>query len=61
MKNEAPTHELTSEEMKTSWQELREMLSGIDGNDVDFKQLQEERRTTKYERFAQSKTATRQR
>jgi len=42
--------EHTAEEMKTSWQELRDMLADIDGNDIDLKQLRAERRAAKYER-----------
>ena len=38
-----------SEEMKISWQELKDMLAGIDGNAIDLKQLREERRAARYE------------
>jgi antitoxin (DNA-binding transcriptional repressor) of toxin-antitoxin stability system len=44
-------NEHTPEELKSNWQELRDMLAGIDGNSVDLKQMQAERRAAKYERF----------
>ena len=42
--------EHTAEEMTASWQELKDMLAGIDGNSVDLKQARAERRAAKYER-----------
>ena len=42
--------ERTSEEIKASWQELRNMLSAIDGSSIDLKQSRAERRAAKYER-----------
>jgi len=47
---EPSTHERTSAEMKTAWQELRNMLSAIDGNGVSLEQMKAERRVAKYER-----------
>ena len=40
----------SSEEMKASWQELRDMLSGIDGSGIDLERMKAERRARKYER-----------
>ena len=42
--------EHTVEEMKTSWQELKDMLVGINENTIDLKQLRVERRAARYER-----------
>lgn len=43
--------EHSMEEMKTSWQELKNMLAGIDSNAINLKQLRAERRTARYERI----------
>ena len=42
--------EHSSEEMKASWQELKVMLSGIDGGGIDLAVQKAERRASKYER-----------
>ena len=44
------SHEHTPEEKMTAMQRIRDLLTGIDGNSIDYKQLQAERRVAKYER-----------
>jgi len=41
--------EHTPEVMTASWQELKNMLVGIDGNSIDLNQERAERRASKYE------------
>ena len=40
----------TPEEKKAAMEELRELMSGIDGSDIDIKQLRAERREARYNR-----------
>jgi antitoxin (DNA-binding transcriptional repressor) of toxin-antitoxin stability system len=42
--------EHSTEEMTASWRSLKEMLSGIDGGEIDLRLLRAERRASKYER-----------
>jgi len=43
-------HKHTSVDKKIAMQEIRDLLSGIDGSSVDLNQARAERRSAKYER-----------
>ena len=51
-KNEPPLNmQSTNEEKEAAMQEIRGLLAGIDGSNVDLDQMRAERRAAKYERL----------